>query len=67
MVTEESARVPRRQPAYTPSRVPTMNAKIVVAPTRTSVQGSALPIVCATVSVGNEYDRPNLSCAMFFR
>jgi len=44
-----------------------MNAKIVVAPTSTSVHGSALPMVCATVSVGKENDRPNLNCAMFTR
>ena len=37
------------------------NATIVVTPTSTSVHGSALPIVCATVSVGNEYERPNLN------
>ncbi len=36
------------------------NATIVVTPTSTSVQGRALPIVCATVWVGNEYEVPNL-------
>jgi len=40
---------------------------IVVTPTRISVQGSAVPIVCATVWVGNEYDVPNRSVAMFRR
>ena len=38
-----------------------MNAQTVVTPTRTIVQGSALPIVCATVSLGNEYEVPKLN------
>ena len=43
------------------------NAKIVVVPTSTTVHGRALPMVCATVWLGNEYDVPNRSSAMLLR
>ena len=44
-----------------------MNATMVVAPTSISVHGRALPMVCATVWLGNEYDAPNRSVKMSFR
>ena len=43
------------------------NAMMVVTPTRNSVHGSALRIACDTVSVGNEYVRPNLNVTMSCR
>ena len=43
------------------------NAKTVVTPTSTTVHGRALPMVCATVWLGNEYDVPNRSVAMLFQ
>ena len=48
-MTTESNRLLRRQAAQAPSRVPMMNARICVTPTRTIVQGSASPIMWVTV------------------
>src|SRR3954464_1652234 len=58
---------PRRQPDTSPISVPRTNAKIVVIPTRKSVQGSACSTWCETVSGKNVSEMPKCPRAMLPR
>ena len=62
-----SSMPPRRQAATSPTSVPITNARIVVVPTSTSVQGRACKTSWATASGKNVKEMPKCPCAMLPR